>query len=393
MSRSSIAVAGALALGAAGWLASGVLFSEPLAAVAPPQAEARAPLVEVTTLQAQPVARFVRGQGDVQPFRKAPARTETSGRVAEIMVDRGARVEAGQPLFRMTLEGLDSRLREAEAVLDRRQRDYDAQQRLQSSGYATAAQLRELETLLQAAREEVARLQEQIDNTLIRAPFGGQVDDIAAEVGEFVGAGTDVVTIVENVPLRTTVRVSQLDRAKVEPGREVMVSYATGETERGLVCFVATSADPATRTFAVEVRTPNETGTVPSGISAEVTIPVDTVPAQFVSPAILALGTGGELGLKTADTAGKVSFHEIEIVRAEAQGLWVSGLPEEARVITIGQGFVQEGDVVRVSEGQSAPAPAAPEGLASANLSPELCARAPAMTAAADNVVAEGDES
>ncbi|MFD1912375.1 efflux RND transporter periplasmic adaptor subunit [Halodurantibacterium flavum] len=382
MSRSSIAIAGILALGAAGWMASGILFGEPSAAVAPQQAQTRVPLVEVATLRAQEVPLFVSGQGDVMAFRTAPARSQSAGRVAEILVDRGERVEAGQPVFRMTLEGLDSRLREAEAVLDRRQRDYDAQLRLQQSGYSTAAQLRELETLLQSAREEVARLEEQIDDTLVRAPFPGQVDDIAAEVGEYVGAGTDVITIVENAPLRTIVRVSQMDRARIQSGRVAEVRYATGQTERGLVCFVAAAADSATRTFAVEVRTANAEGEIPSGISAEVVIPTETVSAHFVSPAILSLGTSGELGVKTADAAGIVAFHQVEIVRAEAAGLWVSGLPEAARVITIGQGFVQDGDRVRLSEaGSASGVPVPRSGLDETGLPESLCARAPGLSA------------
>lgn len=41
-----------------------------------------------------------------------------------------------------------------------------------------------------------------------------------------------------------------------------------------------------------------------------------------------------------------VVFHEIEVVRAEVDGIWVTGLPEEARIITIGQGFVRNGETV-----------------------------------------------
>jgi len=396
MSRSSVTLAAALALGAGGWLASGMIGGEPEAATPPPpQAEIRPPLVETTRLQAQPVERFVTGQGDVGAFRRAAARSQSAGRVAEILVDLGARVEQGAPLLRLTLEGLDSRLREAEAVLDRRQRDYDAQASLQEQGFSTAARLRELETLLQSAREEVARLEEQIDDTVIRAPFAGQVDAIAVEPGEFVGAGTDVATIVENVPLRTTVRISQHDRAKIEAGREVEVAYATGETERGLVCFVGAAADPATRTFPVEIRTPNASGAIPSGISAEVTIPTGAIDAHFVSPAILSLGTDGTLGLKTAEADGLVGFHPVEVVRADAAGLWVSGLPDEAEVITLGQGFVQAGDRVRVAASGATPGASAMQPQIPAPALPaDLCDRAPGLGAAAVSVApVAGDAS
>jgi membrane fusion protein, multidrug efflux system len=394
MSRSSVALAAGLALGASVWLASGMLGSEPEAAIPRPQAELRLPLVETARLSAQPVERFVTGQGDVRAFRHAAARSQSSGRVAEIYVDLGQRVEEGAPLLRLTLEGLDSRLRAAESALDRRQRDYDAQARLQQQGLSTATQLRELETLLQSAREDVTRLEEQISDTMIRAPFAGHVDSIAVEPGEFVGAGTDVVTIVENVPLRTTLHVSQHDRARIETGREVEVTYATGEIERGRVCFVGAAADAATRTFPVEVRTPNASGAIPSGISAEIVIPTGATPAHFVSPAILSLGTDGTLGLKTADADGVVIFHPVEIVRADTAGLWVSGLPEEIDVITLGQGFVQEGDRVRVASGAPVAGLPAPRSRQIVGELPEdLCDRAPGLSAAAlDPIAAAVDE-
>jgi membrane fusion protein, multidrug efflux system len=380
MPRSSVLIAGALALGAAGWVASGMLGAENVAAVAPIRAEPNLPLVAVADLRARPVERVITAQGDVAAFRQAAARTQSAGRVSEILVNRGDNVEEGQPLLRLTLEGLDSRLREATAILERRQSDYDSAESLQRSGYSTAAALRELETLLRTAREEVRRLEEQIADTTIRAPFAGQVDAIAVETGEYVEAATEVVTVIDNVPLRTTVRISQQDRAKIETGRTVEVAYATGQVENGAVCFIAAAADPATRTFEVEIRTPNRDGAVPSGISAEVRIPVDAVEAQFVSPAILSLGTDGTLGLKTVDDTGLVAFHAVELVRADAEGLWVSGLPSEAQVIMLGQGFVQAGDRVRTAAAEApltapdvrAPAPAAA-------LPADLCDRAPAL--------------
>ena len=59
----------------------------------------------------------------------------------------------------------------------------------------------------------------------------------------------------------------------------------------------------------------------------------------------------GHLGIKTVNDAGVVEFHSTEILRAEAIGVWVSGLPDPVRVITVGHGFVREGQrVIAVPE-------------------------------------------
>ena len=75
-------------------------------------------------------------------------------------------------------------------------------------------------------------------------------------------------------------------------------------------------------------------------------IPTGGTQAQFVSPAILSLNTDGTLGVKTVDSENKVVFNKIAIVRAQTDGIWIAGLPEEARIITIGQGFVNHGETV-----------------------------------------------
>jgi len=42
----------------------------------------------------------------------------------------------------------------------------------------------------------------------------------------------------------------------------------------------------------------------------------------------------------------KVVFNKIAIVRAQTDGIWIAGLPDEAEIITIGQGFVNDGETV-----------------------------------------------
>lgn len=395
MSRLSLFVAAALAFGAVGWLASGMVTGEAVPAPKTLRAELRLPLVAISRMEARSVQRFITGQGDVEAFRQVAARSQSAGRVTETFVDYGTRVEQGEPILSLSLEGLDSRLREAEGVLGRRQSDYDAQLRLQKGGYTTSTQLREFETLLRSAREEVSRLKEDIEDAIIRAPSSGSVDKIAVSSGEYVSAGVELATLIENVPLRTTLRISQLDFANIRVGRVAEVVYATGQTETGRVCFVSAAADPATRTFQVEVRTPNADGAIPSGISAEVRVPTSSVMAYFVSPATLSLGTDGTLGLKTVDTENRISFHPVEIVRADAAGLWVTGLPAEASVVTLGQGFVQEGDIVEVAPADAeTPMPSVTRVAPSdAGLPKDLCARTPTIGAAAVSAAVDKGEA
>ena len=91
---------------------------------------------------------------------------------------------------------------------------------------------------------------------------------------------------------------------------------------------------------------PNPDGAIASGLSVQVRIPTGQVTAHFISPAILSLSEDGRLGVKTVGDGDVEAFHEVAVERAQRDGVWVSGLPERARIITIGQGFVSQGETV-----------------------------------------------
>lgn len=67
--------------------------------------------------------------------------------------------------------------------------------------------------------------------------------------------------------------------------------------------------------------------------------------AVKITPAMLALDDQGNLGVKTL-VADKVHFVPIQLVKAEQDGVWLTGLGDEVDIITRGQGFVRDGDKV-----------------------------------------------
>ncbi len=157
-----------------------------------------------------------------------------------------------------------------------------------------------------------------------------------------------MVTLYEPGALRAVVQVPQHNVNRVQVGGPAHVSFVDGSEHTGTVRYISARADTTTRTFRVEITVPNEERVLPSGVSVQVRIPVEQVMAQRISPALIGLDERGRLGVKTVDTDERVAFHEVDVVRADADGVWVTGLPEDARIITIGQGFVNAGEPVRV---------------------------------------------
>ena len=210
----------------------------------------------------------------------------------------------------------------------------------------TQSELAAAEANLEAARAAVARVEIDIANTRLRAPFAGRLDQRMVEIGDYVNDGTAIGRILQEDPILVAGHVTQQDRHHVRTGADGEARLITGETVRGRVRYVASESDETTRTFRVELEVPNPEGTLVSGISAEIRLPLPATAAHRVSPALLALDEHGRLGIKTVNGTNVVEFHPTELLRAEAGGVWVSGLPDPVRVITVGHGFVRAGQRV-----------------------------------------------
>lgn len=356
-------VAAALVLALLGWMGSGfVLPSEPETAEAPAEQAPRRVAVAVQESVAQAVAQVFVAEGQALAERDTQILAETGGQIAEVPVRRGAEVVAGEVIARFETAQGDADLKRAQEERNRAQREFDNAQTLLERGTSTVDRVAQARSTLAAAEAAVTAAEEALADTVVRAPFDGRIEALEVEEGEFVNAGAQVARIVDNTPLSISIQIPQQQLADIEVGQAAQVAFITGETATGEVRFVGRSADAQTRTFTAEVEVPNADGAIPAGISAQVRIATGEQVAHFVSPAILSLGTDGTLGIKTVDDEERVVFQEIEIIRAQTDGIWIGGLPERARIISVGQGFVNDGELVDArSDAQAAPeAQAAP---------------------------------
>ena len=346
-------IAGFLVLTLVGWMGSGyILPSESAEAEDAPRAE-KAVSVAVLPSVAQDIALVLTAEGQALPDRATAVTAEVAGQVVSVSVERGGLVEAGQELGRLDAETAQAQLTQAEAQLDQAQRDYDTALALQDRGVGTQDRVSAARAARAAAEAALTGAREMLDKSVIRAPFAGRLNDLTLDVGEFVDGGDVVAEVVDNDPLTVMVQVPQQSLARLEMGQVAEVSFITGEVRQGKVSFIGSNADSQTRTFRVEVIVDNPDSALPAGLSARVAVPTGQARGHFISPAILSLDTDGTLGVKTVGDGNTVVFSPITIVRAQSDGIWVTGLPEEARIITVGQGYVNDGDLVdpRPAEG------------------------------------------
>lgn len=351
----SYVIAALLTLGIAAWVLGGYAMKSAGKETPdePAVAKAVAPVtVSVRTQEAKPVEQFIVAQGQAEPNRTVTIRAETKGQISEILADEGASVAAGDVIVRLEANDRKAMLLRAEARVREQQSAYEASESLGKKGYQTQRQADQIFSSLQTARAELEEARIELERIEIKAPFEGVVLSSPMELGAYVDVNGEVATIVDNDPLVVSIRIPQQDVSALKLGQPANVTFATGQQRDGKIRYIAARADEDTRTFRVEVELPNPNGEIPSGISAEAKVPSGTVMAHFVSPAALSLNDEGKLGIKTVDEHNKVTFHTASIVLSDVDGAWITGLPPQARIITLGHGFVQIGEEVQVAEEQ-----------------------------------------
>jgi multidrug efflux system membrane fusion protein len=305
--------------------------------------------VRVRTLKAESRQADVVLRGHTEAERKVEVKAETAGVIAAVPVNEGALVKAGDVLCELEVKARTAMLNQAKARMRETQLKYEASRQLSSKGYRSETTVATDEAVFQSAKAEVQRMEEELSNTKIVAPFDGVVDRRMVEVGDYMNVGAPCALVVDEDPFLVIGQVSERDVGSLNIGDAGAARLVTGEEVVGKIRFVSKTADQATRTFRVELEVPNAERKLRDGITAEIRISVKTVRAHRISPAILALDDHGKVGVRIVEN-GVVAFLPVNIVADGQDGIWVTGLPESVTVITVGQEFVNAGQKVQVVE-------------------------------------------
>lgn len=351
MKRSYI-FAAVLAVAAAAWFASGQIGNADRTPEArkPPvdlSAMERVPTVRVSPQQAEARTAEIVVRGRTEAERKVMVKAETFGRVEEVSAAKGSRVAAGDILVKLAPEDRPARLREAQALMAQRRIEYVAAEKLSEKGFRAETQLAASKAALESAQAAVRRAETDLANTTIKAPIAGVIGDRLVEIGDFAEMGDPVVKVLDLDPVLAVGSLSERDLARIRTGGPAKIRLITGQTVDGQIRYIAAEADPATRTFRIEVETANPDTGIADGVTAEIRIPAERIFAYRISPAILTLADDGTVGVKILGPGNRVEFKPVEIIGDEPDGLWVAGLPERVVFITVGQDFVTAGQTVQ----------------------------------------------
>ncbi len=352
MKGSRITAVGLVAASAA-WIASGHFLphesAESRAAIRSNQIEVKKLFrVAVAETYVMQHSRKLNLSGRTEADKRVVINSRANGEVKEVRVKRGSLVKTGDIIAVLSDEAREAQVVQAQSLVTQRRTELEAKRPLLASGAIPRLEGVNLEAQLRTAEANLAVALAERERGIVRAPWSGVIVDLSVEVGQasFSFSGRDIASMLAFDPMLAVVEVAERKLAGMKVGQPATVRLVTGETRDGRIRFVSKTASATTRTYRVEIELPNADGTIPDGITTEVSVPLSAVAASRVPRSALTYSSAGELGVRNVDEDGVVGFVPVSVVEDHQTAMWVAGIADRTRVIVQGQDFVREGQKV-----------------------------------------------
>ena len=268
-------------------------------------ATAESPPITVSTAPAQslPIPRYLRITGELKGSQQANVAADASGKVVAAPIERGTVVKAGDVLFRLDDRRAALSLAEAEATLVSAELKLDLQRSELTRNEPLARTKAISDTDFQRFKIDFASAEASLDASKARrdiakktlsdativSPFDGTVAERLVELGEYVSANSQVVSLVATDRLRLAVNVPETAVGQVHVGQTITFNVPAypGVTFTGNVKFIGASVRNSARDLIVEAEVANGDGRLKPGMFAEgrvglgeedsVTVPITSV--------------------------------------------------------------------------------------------------------------------
>ncbi len=330
----------------------------------PPAAPKPALTVTITQPQMAQLPVALSANGNIAAWQETSIGSEAQGlRLAEVRVDVGDSVRAGQILAVYASDGIQAdvaqaraALAEAEVAANAAAQEAERARAVQNSGAVSAQQINQLlnadlsaKARVQTARAQVMAHQVRLKNTQVLAPDFGTISARTASAGA-IGGG-ELFRLIRKGRLEWRAEVTSAELARVKPGLAVTVTTAAGAIVLGKVRMISPQVDTQTRAALVFVDlpvTPQTQHLVKPGMFAKgdfelgqtgaVTLPQTAVVMRDGFTYVYTVGADSRIAQVKVQT-GRMVGDRVEIL---------SKLVADARVVALGAGFLNDGDLVRV---------------------------------------------
>jgi multidrug efflux system membrane fusion protein len=327
--------------------------------------------VSIAEAKSEVIPNLLTAVGGLAAVHQVDVTSDVSGRITDIMFAPGATVKAGNPLVQLFDAPDRADLANFKAQATVAQLSLDRAKQLASRQFGPQATVDSAQAAYDQAQAGIAKTEAIISQKLVRAPFDGELGVRHVEVGQFLTAGTQIVTLTDLSTLYANLTVTEKDSAALKVGQTVriLVDAYPGRTFEGKITAIEPQIATDTRNIRVQATLENPDHILKPGMFATTTVVLPDKPAVVTIPETAVDYTlyGDSVFLITEKKAddGKTSLTAVRTFvrsgnRISGRAEILSGLKPGDRVVAVGQLKLQSGAAVAISPDAPPPIPANP---------------------------------
>ena len=327
--------------------------------------------VSVAEAKSEVVPNLLTAVGGLAAVHQVNVTSDVSGRITDIRFTPGAHVKADAPLVQLFDAPDQGDLANYKAQATVAQLSLDRAKQLAARQFGPQSTVDQAQATYDQALAGIAKTEAIISQKLVRAPFEGELGVRMVEVGQFLNAGTTIVSLTDLSVLYANFTVTEKDSGNLKDGQTVRIAVDAyqGRTFEGKITTIEPQISADTRNIRVQATIANPDHILKPGMFATTTVVLPNKPAVVTVPetavdytlygdSVFLLDEKKEADGKTSLTA--VRTFVVTGNRVEGRTEILKGLKEGDRVVAVGQLKLQSGAPVAISTDPPPPIPANP---------------------------------
>jgi multidrug efflux system membrane fusion protein len=327
--------------------------------------------VSIAEAKSEVVPNLLTAVGDLAAVHQVNVTSDVNGRITDIMFTAGASVKAGMPLVQLFDAPDQGDLANFKAQATVAQLSLDRAKQLASRQFGPQATVDSAQAAFDQAQAGIAKTEAIISQKLVRAPFDGELGVRKVEVGQYLTAGTQIVSLTDLSELYANFTVTEKDSAALKVGQivRIKVDAYPGRDFEGKITTIEPQVATDTRNIRVQATIANPDRILKPGMFTTTTVVLPDKPAVITVPetavdytlygdsVYLITEKQGDDG-KTSLTVARIFVQTGNRISGRAEIL--KGLKPGDRVVAVGQNKLQPGAAVAISADPQPQIPANP---------------------------------
>jgi membrane fusion protein, multidrug efflux system len=327
--------------------------------------------VNVAEAKSEVIPNLLTAVGDLAAVHQVNVTSDVNGRITDIMFTAGATVTKGTPLVQLFDGPEQGDLASFKAQATVAAQQLDRARQLASRQFGPQATVDTAQAAFDQANAGIAKTESIISQKLVRAPFDGELGVRKVEVGQYLTAGTQIISLTDLSMLYLNFTVTEKDSGALKVGQIVRIKVDAwpGKTFDGKITTIEPQIATDTRNIRVQATIANPDKVLKPGMFASTTVVLPDKPTVITVPETAVdytlYGDSVYLLEEKKSDDGKTSLIVNRTFvqtgnRIEGRVEILKGLKAGDRVVALGQLKLQPGSAVTISTDPTPPIPAQP---------------------------------